>query len=91
MKLTFNLMGNVARAAGGKKQFEVEFDQDEAILGEAVLFLAPQLGEAFEKLALNEEKNKLKVSALLDGQSAVFNTPLKDGAKISLMTPMGGG
>ena len=89
MQITVRPFGMV-RTALGRKEIALDLPGD-ACVRDAIDRIIQTTGPESRALLLTAEGEALKVRAVVDGKAALMDTPLHDGAELSLMFAIGGG
>jgi hypothetical protein len=85
------LLGIAALLAGDTEHTQVELPGDKAILGDVLLKLGERYGDRFSRLSANHQKRVVKLLAMRDTETLLYDSELSDGdALVLALAALGG-
>ena len=91
MIVEVQLLGIAALLAGDVERDQVELPGDKVILGDVLLALGERYGERFARMSANHQKRTVKLLAMRDTETLVYDSQLSHGDELVLALAALGG
>ena len=91
MTVKVQLLGIAALLAGDVERDQVELPGDKAILGDVLLELGKRYGERFSRMSANHPKRIVKLLAMRDAETLLYDSELSHGDELVLALAALGG